>query len=264
MVAAGAARLACWAAGDGVPVVLLHAGVADSRMWGGQFDALAGQARAIAYDRRGFGRSAAVAGGFAQVDDLFAVLDAEAPGRAAVLVGCSQGGRIALDAARARPARVAGRVLIGAAVSGAPAVALPPGVERLEAAIAAAGDLDAVNRLEAHLWLDGPTAPEGRIRGPARALFLAMNGIALAAEGGGPAASPPSAFDRLERVGVPTVVGWGSLDCADVIAWNGAIAARVPGARRVVFPGAAHLPSLEAPGEVLRMIEGVVRRFAAG
>jgi pimeloyl-ACP methyl ester carboxylesterase len=257
-VPCGQARIAAWCAGAGMPVVLLHAGVADSRMWRGQFAALAGRAQAIAYDRRGFGRTAAAPGDFAQVADLLAVLDALAPGRRALLVGCSQGGRIAIDAALAHPARVAGLALIGTAVSAAPPLPLQPAAERLEAAIAAADDLAQVNELEAHLWLDGPTAPRGRVGGAARALFLDMNGIALAAPALGRAETPPSAYDRLARIAVPTCVAWGNLDCADVIGWSRHIAATVPGARRAVFPAAAHLPPIEAPEAVLRLIDGML------
>ena len=38
--------------------------------------------------------------------------------------------------------------------------------------------VDAINALEAHAWLDGPLAPDGRVGGAVRDLFLAMNDIA--------------------------------------------------------------------------------------
>lgn len=51
-------------------------------------------------------------------------------------------------------------------------------IERIEVAENAA-DLDTVNRLEAHLWIDGPATQEGRVGGAARPLFLDMNNRAL-------------------------------------------------------------------------------------
>ncbi len=39
--------------GDGPAVVLLHAGIADARMWDEQVDALAERHRVIRYDMRG-------------------------------------------------------------------------------------------------------------------------------------------------------------------------------------------------------------------
>ena len=66
--------LAAWVEGDGPPVVLLHAGVADSRMWPAPRAAFAPGHRVIAYDRRGFGATAAADVAYSQVDDLLAVL----------------------------------------------------------------------------------------------------------------------------------------------------------------------------------------------
>ncbi len=38
---------------------------------------------------------------------------------------------------------------------------------------------DLVNRIEAHMWLDGPRSEDGRVPGSARDLFLRMNIIPL-------------------------------------------------------------------------------------
>ena len=79
-VASGAASIAVEALGDGLPVVLLHAGVADRRMWGAQVGALAAAGfRAIAYDRRGFGETLHADDEYSQVGDLVAVLDRRLP-----------------------------------------------------------------------------------------------------------------------------------------------------------------------------------------
>ena len=134
------------------------------------------------------------------------------------LVGSSAGGRVAVDAALAYPERVAGLVLLAPAVSGEPDVEFGPETERLDAlmeAADAAGDLDEVNRLEAWLWLDGPAGPEGRVSGPVRELFLAMNAIALRAEAESPAGAGNSEIDawsRLAEITVPVTVAWGELD----------------------------------------------------
>jgi 3-oxoadipate enol-lactonase len=47
--------------GSGPPVVLLHPGVGDSRIWEPVMAALTGSWRVIRYDARGFGRSPAPA-----------------------------------------------------------------------------------------------------------------------------------------------------------------------------------------------------------
>jgi alpha-beta hydrolase superfamily lysophospholipase len=82
--------------GSGPPVVLLHEGVVDSRIWDRVVPLLAGKLRVIRYDQRGYGRSPMWTGPYSPVDDLLSVLDAAAVQRAA-LVGASRGGRIALE-----------------------------------------------------------------------------------------------------------------------------------------------------------------------
>ena len=202
-VRSGNAELAAEVRGTGAPVVFLHAGVADRRMWQAELAALAaaGGYRGVAYDRRGFGESLHADERYSHVADLAAVLDATAGGAPAVLVGCSQGGRIAIDAALALPERVRALVLVAPAISGAPEQAtFPPAIEawiaRMEKAEAQA-DVDRINALEAHAWLDGPLAPEGRVGGDVRTLFLEMNGIALRAEQRGTEIAPEPAYDRV-------------------------------------------------------------------
>ena len=102
---------------DGVPVVLLHAGVAGRRGWHAVAERLPGPV--IAYDRRGFGETPPGPEGFTHLEDLLAVLDAQAGGPA-WLVGNSMGGALALDAAVTAPERIAGLVLIAPAVGGQP------------------------------------------------------------------------------------------------------------------------------------------------
>lgn len=254
-VAHAAAALCCEhearPAATGVPLVFLHAGVADRRMWRAQLAAFAPAHPVLAWDRRGFGGTrVARPETYAQVDDLWAVMDAVGFGRA-VLVGCSQGGRIALDAALARPDRLAALALIAPAASGAPEPeafppALQPLVDAYEAADAA-GDAAALNAIEARVWLDGALGDADRVQGESRSLFLDMNGIALAAGEVGTASEPPSAWDRLETLRLPVLLAWGTLDFPHLQARCAAMAERIPGAERCVFEGMGHLPSLEAP-----------------
>lgn len=261
-------------AGGPTPVLFLHAGVTDRRSWAPLVEALAPERTTVAYDRRGFGDTRSEPEPFSHVDDALAVLDAALPGRAArpvALVGASMGGRVALDLALAHPGRVAALVLIGPAVRGAPSPGpheMSEAERRLDAALDAAdeaGDLAEVNRIEAHVWLDGPEAPEGRVSGPVRDLFLAMNGRALAAEASGEAGDEtdlPPAWDRLEQVAVPTLVLVGDGDVAHVRARAEATAGRIPGARLEVLAGTAHLPHLEAHPRCVEAIGGFLERTA--
>jgi pimeloyl-ACP methyl ester carboxylesterase len=261
-VQSGSARLAVFVRGEGRPVIFLHAGVADSRMWRDQVEAVGAKDLAIAYDRRGFGETMTVDGDFSQTGDLLAVLDGLAPGRPAIVVGCSQGGRIAIDMALAAPERISALVVVAPAISGAPDMDYPPKAAALGAALEAAEaahDIDRINELEAQLWLDGPLGAAGRIGGAPRSLFLEMNGIALRAPERGKVIAPPSAYERLGKIAVPTLVVWGDLDFPDLQARCRHLARAIPGAEPAVLAGAAHLPSMECPAAttdlILRFIE---------
>jgi pimeloyl-ACP methyl ester carboxylesterase len=246
-ITSGSAVLAAESTGSGPDVLLVHAGVTDQRSWAAVVDALSGH-RCLTYDARGYGRTTYQReDGWSPAGDAVAVLDAYDVDRA-VVVGSSMGGRTSIDLALSHPERVRALVLIGPAVSRAPEPAYEPEVLALDEtweAAEAAGDLDVVNEIEARVWLDGPTAPEGRVTGAPRDLFLQMNRRALAADETGEQSADVSAWDRLAEIGVPTLLLVGEHDLR-YIHENCAHAARtIPGARLVELPGVAHLPHLE-------------------
>jgi pimeloyl-ACP methyl ester carboxylesterase len=248
----GRARLAYDDTGGegGADLLLIHAGVNDRRSWKHVVERLSPPHRCVAYDMRGFGESREYEreDGWSPVDDAIAVLDAAGLERPLV-VACSMGGRTAIDLTLAHPERVAGLLLIGAAIRGAPYPDLQHGpTAELNALIEAAdeaGDLDEVGRLEAWMWLDGPSADEGRVKGPARELFLEMNAIALRAEDPGDQAETPDAWPRLGEIAVPTTILVGRLDAEDIIAVDEPAAQLIPGARFKWLDGVAHVPHLE-------------------
>lgn len=239
------------AAGFGVPVVFLHAGVADRRMWTEQMRALAADGyHVVAYDRRGFGQTETADEPFSHVVDLEAVLDRLGL-NAVVLVGCSAGGAVAIDFALENPGRVLALVLVSTWVSGAHPD-IPEEVEDLENTIGHAidtGNTSRANRLEAQLWLDGPTSEEGRVSGPVRDLFLEMNGIALEHPELTQEEEPDPAMDHLRMITAPVLLIAGALDGTDTLDRHDEIAERLPEAFSVLIEETAHLPSLEKPDE---------------
>lgn len=264
-IASGRARLATEVMGDGTAIVFLHANVCDRRMWRAQLDGIGVTNKAVAYDRRGFGETSTEPEDFSALADLVAVLEATAVDKPAILVGCSLGGRIALDAALRHTSRVRALVLIAPNIAGAPDPTYTPDIETLMAQskeAEASGDLDRLNAMKARLWLDGPLAPEGRVAGPARDLLLDMNGIALRSSPFGSDIDIQPFFHRLGDVAVPTLVVWGDLDFPYVQERCRHIAAVVPGAEAHEMPGVAHLPSLERPADTTALISEFVARHA--
>ncbi|MGJ4996021.1 alpha/beta fold hydrolase [Bradyrhizobium sp. HKCCYLS3077] len=261
-IISGRAKLATLVAGRGEPVVFLHAAVFDHTMWLAQIDDIAATHTAIAYDRRGFGETVAEIEDHSPVADLLAVIDALAPGRPATLVACSQGGKIALDFALAQPSRTRALVLIAPSISGAPEPVYPPAITALlrdVAAAEAARDWDRVSMLKAHLWLDGPLAPNGRVSGELRDMFLQKNAAALRAAPVGASLDVTPAFPRLGEITAPALVIWGDLDFPHIQERSRLLAATTPNAAGHGITGVAHLPSLEQPAEVT----GLITRFLA-
>ena len=256
--------------GAGPSVVLLHAGVADRRSWGGVADALVDDGLdLVAVDRRGAGETPAALdpGSFTHVDDLLAVLDHLDLDRV-LLVGNSLGGALALDVALLHPERVSGAVVIGSAVSGMTDDDTPfdweldPATAPLLARADDAGSsVDQRVAALAHLWLDGPTAEEGRVGGAARALFSAMNRVIL--EVGAPDSAGDAGVDawtRLGEVTVPVTAAWGDLDLPCDLPFYAETVRRLGQGPARVLPGVAHLPGLERPALVADLVREALGR----
>jgi pimeloyl-ACP methyl ester carboxylesterase len=255
----GASLVADRWSGSGPTIVLLHAGVCDRRCWREVGDQLAAAGRdVVAYDRRGFGEVPPAREPFRHVDDLLTVLDAVSPDAQAWLVGSSMGGGVALDAALEAPDRIAGLVLLAPAISGDPepadeqVIAETNGLAEAIDEAWTAGDLEACNRLEIQLWLDGPAGPEGRVTGPPRELALDMNRIVIANDAGAEfdGASGLDATSRLNEIEIPVTVACGDLDVPFKLERSRELGESLPRGAFHSLRGRAHLPYLESPNEV--------------
>jgi pimeloyl-ACP methyl ester carboxylesterase len=251
-------------AGAGPAVVLLHAGICDSRMWEPQWDTFPRAHRTIRYDQRGYGRSPLPPGSWSDARDLIGLLEALGIQRAA-LVGVSRGGRIALEVAVARPDLVGALVLVGAGLPGHD-WSEP---ERLEAFVAeedaavGRGDLDAATEANLRLWVDGPGRSPADVDPSVRRLVGVMQRRALELQ------APvwdvledriellvPDLAERLGQVRAPTLVLAGDQDLADIRAIAERLALQIRDARLAIVAGAAHLPSLERPAEFDDLVLG--------
>lgn len=249
------ARIRYERAGSGLPVILLHAGIADRRMWELQVHALAKHFDVIRPDMRGFGESEVPTTRWSALDDVLALMD-ELHLKPAHLVGCSMGSALALDFALDHPERISKLVLVGPSIGGANFGKKHSEVFAEIRAADEAHDMDAVNRAEMRLFLDGPNRPAGYVKGPVRELFLDMNGKALAAETDATPADEldPPAAGRLEEITAPTLVVVGDEDVPPVFDAVELLMESLPHARKAVIHDAAHLPNLEHPDEFNRIV----------
>jgi pimeloyl-ACP methyl ester carboxylesterase len=264
----GAAQLAYQTAGQGFPVVLLHAGIADSRMWAGQVEALRQRYQAVTYDMRGYGQCLPVDEAYTPQGDVIALLDHLGIAQA-VLVGCSNGGRIAINTALAYPERVKALIHVNGGLNGFDYLAhMSPQELDLETQIEAAaeqGDLDLTNELEVRLWVDGLQRSPDQVDPAVRQLVAQMNRQALLYQQQGLGQEvplQPPAAERLANLTLPMLIVTGTLDTPSAQACAEYILQRAPQARQVLIPDTAHLPNLERPAEfnqaILEFLEQVI------
>jgi len=241
--------------GEGYPLVLIHAGVADHTMWDAQVPAFARRFRVIRYDTRGYGKSRTEDTEFSNRQDLLDLLDhLQVP--AAHVIGISRGGQIAIDFTLEHPERVTALVAVACGFSG---WSFPEGQEvpEEEAAFAAmeaaeeARDWERLADLETAMWADGPGQPEDRVDPETRRRvwrwiyenYARSDGTAT------PIPLEPPAAGRLREIRVPTLILLGDLDTKAVLLMADAMARGIPGARKAVFPGVAHMVPLEVPDQ---------------
>jgi 3-oxoadipate enol-lactonase len=242
-------------AGEGAPVVFLHSGISDSRMWDPQWEAFAATHRVVRCDFRGFGRSQLPAGRFAHPVDTVELLDALALGPL-TLIGSSMGGGVALQVAVARPDLVSRLVLASAGVRGHQ---WSEGVTRAweqEEQAFARGDFDGAVEVTLRTWVDGPARSAGDVDPGVRAKVGEMQRrvYELDRPDAEEEALVTDIGERLGEIQVPTLVVVGALDVPDMLAIADRFEREIPDTRRVTIDGAAHLPSLERPDEFNRVV----------
>ena len=256
--------------GRGRPIVFLHEGIADRRMWDREFSHLAGDHRVVRYDLRGYGGSTPATAEFSPVRDLLALLD-HLGLKDPLVVGPSVGGKIALDLALAHPKRAAALLLVTPGYSGMDYDHVPGGkatFERDETLSKAASDAWAAGRLDEatehlrQLWASALTGSSldlfrTMVRDNAKEVFEERSGRYETREG-------EPAAGRLKEVRVPVRILVGDRDNPAMPHLANFLARGIPGAQVQLVPGADHLLNLSRPeafDTALREFVGSLPRF---
>ena len=245
MLVAGGA-IAGESLGGGTALLLLHGWALDRKAWAPQ-RILGDRFRLIIADRRGFGRSSAPPDVAAETEDLLAICDMLGIERA-ILVGMSQGGRVALQFALAYPDRVSGMILQGAPL----------------------GDFLPARRGEDHVPIDdyrdlirGGRIAEMKRQWGDHALMRGVDSERLLAGYDGrdllaPAGPAAPLAGALGGIGAPTLVVTGLSETPWLDLVGDALAYGLPDARRARVPG-GHLCNWSHPDPY----NALVARFAA-
>ncbi len=240
-------RLYYEVAGDGPALVLVHAGIADRRMWDDQFLVFAQHFRVIRCDFWGFGRSTLPESPFSLHEDLYQLLKILGAGPVH-LMGCSLGGRVSIDLALTYPQLVKSLTLVGSGLSGYDFTG--DVLQRHFAQMRAAyerNDVDGALELVIQLWVDGrdrtPDQVDPRVRARVREMLDGRTEWTIAEQ-----PLQPAAIHRLKEIDIPTLILIGDRDEENIATIANLLAENIPGARKLVIPDTAHLPNMEKPG----------------
>ncbi|MCI4349539.1 MAG: alpha/beta hydrolase [Thermoplasmata archaeon] len=251
--------------GEGSPIVFLHAGIADRRMWGRAFEHLAAHYTVVRYDRRGFGHSPAPTNEYNDAADLGHLMDQlELP--TAYLVGLSEGGRVALDFATLHPERVDGLVAVASGISG-----YVPDGEREEQMWMDLADRDQeISKLAEADEIDRALEQLLDLWAPAVDRATRKWLIGIARENLGPAlrrsdplqmALEPPAFRRLAALSSPLLAITGTEDFPGFARIAERLAAGAANATHVQVQGADHFVNLSQPDKFEELLTGFLARL---
>lgn len=243
-------------------MVLVHAGIADRRMWDGVWAGLTAEHDVVRLDLRGYGDSTTRPDGtWSARADVRSTLSDLGIDRAH-LIGCSYGAGVCVELALEHPELVASLVL--AAPGGSLLTDHTDDFDRfLEAEDSALerDDVDAATEANVVHWVDGPQrGPDvvpPAIRDAVRQMQRRAFDITLLwpdevweAED----ELEPGPADRLGEIAAPLLVLSGGLDMDTVRGTADRLAEQVPGARRIDWPDVAHLPSMERPDDFVTLV----------
>ena len=252
-------RLYCEISGSGQPVLLLHSGLGDSRMWREVAAKLERRYRVYSPDLRGYGRSPLGKGRVSHVRDVERLLKAVHLGRT-FLVGVSLGARVAAEFAALHPERVAGLVLASPVFPTIRWSARTRRWREREDQAARRGDVPSAINCVLRLWADGVgrRGASKRVRQRLRVMQFEAYRLPDVRETPQP---PEAVIGRLRRSGVPTLVIVGRHDVPEVRDAARRFARTIRA--DMTSMDAAHLPPLERPATLARHVNVFITQVTA-
>ena len=235
--------------------MMIHAGFLDNRMWDREFKSYSKNNMVIRYDVRGYGKSTRPSAEYSDHEDLFTLLK-HLGVRKAVLLGVSNGGRIAFDFISLHPEMVGGLILISPGIrgyqsSGPEEDKAWDDLDRREGEQDRAtkeGRIDGAVGIDLEIW-----APVSR-HGP-----WAEQIARIAGENSHIHKEPPNRLQRspqpppflkLGSIRVPVLLVVGDRDVEGMRTMTKRLHDLIPGSRFVVIEGADHIANMSRPNEL--------------
>ncbi len=250
------ARLYYQEAGEGHPLVLIHADIADHRMWNGQFSTFAQHYRTIAYDRRGFGQSQIGEGQYSEPADLYGLLQYLNVDRV-YLIGCSMGGSTTFDFTLEHPDMVDALIPVSAIPVGYPFEGEMPAKEMEMIEALKANDIPQAAEIAAQIWVDGEGRNPDQVDAGVRNLLKEMYVNSLASmeqRDNNQTWLKPYANGRLGEIQAPILFIYGDRDEPIFATVGEQVVKKAPHAQQVAFTNTAHMLNMEQPDEFNRIV----------
>jgi 3-oxoadipate enol-lactonase len=249
--------------GTGYPLILLHAGIANLRMWDEQVEEFSKHYQIICYDARTFGKSTSEAVEFSNRQDLLDLLNHLKIDKAHVL-GISRGGSIAMDFTLELPTKVSSLIMAASHPSGFDYTD-DSDIEKTyfarDEALSKKRNAKAIAELDVEMWVDGPGQQLGRAAESVRQKIHAMmlehyQDYFAAFSDKEPISVPlePPATQRLASITVPTLIITGSLDFSYTFAAAKVMTRDIPRAKHVGISDVAHMVNMEKPEEFNKVV----------
>ena len=253
-------RLYYEVAGTGHPLLLIHGGLVDRRLWDDQFNVFAQHYRVIRFDVRSFGDSAPITAEtppYSLEEDLYSLLKFLGIEKTYVL-GLSMGGAIAINFTLMYPEMVDALIPVAMGLSGfEPAEEDKASEAEVDEAMRS-GNVARAVELTLRFWTDGPMRTPEQVNPAVREKVRAMTTRNFERPEDENATQPralePPAISRLSEIHVPTLIIFGDQDVRDILKIADILEKEIPGAKKVVIPGTAHHLNMEKPDEFNRIV----------
>lgn len=251
--------------GTGRPLVFLHGGFLDHRMWDPQLPVFAAKYRVIAPDARGHGRSPNATGPFRHCDDVADLLRWLDTGPA-ILIGVSMGGAVAVDTALEHPELVAGIVVSGVGTS-RPYFTDPWTTDlwaRWQAAMSA-GDVTT----SVEVFTEFAAGPHRRLTDMDAAIVDRLREMTHTTMSKHTADEPDwqtpvtDPWERAAGITVPVLAVNGADDSPDHLGMAERLIDTVPDGRITAIADAAHYPNLDHPDRFNAIVDDFVTQVWA-
>ncbi len=242
-------KLYCEIKGFGKPLVLIHGGLMDRRMWEEQFEFFSQYFSVIRYDIRGYEKSGQAVGEFSHVHDLYFLLKCLDISKCYIL-GLSLGGQIAIDFTLEHPEMVEALIPVSSAITGFPYQDTENLGPEFNCIIeeAATGNFvhaaDLVSSLPFFVPVEGCNDVILEMK-----KMIKENLPAWTVSQGNVKWSDPPAAGRLSEIKAPCLVVTGDRDVSDIFRAADALSSNIPEAKKAVIHSAGHHVNMEKPQE---------------